>query len=85
MWTWGGQTDSVHLMYCFLYAEACIGTYIFSEYESSIGSFTVHHKFSAPKVAFIHYSMDLPTEVIGYQKCCENDMFHIVTPVVEIF
>jgi len=72
MRTWSGQTDmltdSVHLMYCFLYAEAC--TYIVLEHESSSRICYCTVKFSAPKLAFIHYSMDLPTEVFEYRKHC---------------
>jgi len=62
------HADSVHLMYCFLYAEAC--TYIVLEHESSSRILYCTVKFSAPKLAFIHYSMDLPTEVVEYQKHC---------------
>jgi hypothetical protein len=92
MRTWGGQTDmltaSVHLMYRFLCAEAYI--YIVLEHESCSRICYCTVKFFAPKSAFIPYSMDLPTEVVECQKTLyrdsrENVMFHIFTPVVEIF
>lgn len=35
-----------------------------------VKSVILQYKLSAPKLAFIHYSMYLPTEIVEYQKNC---------------